>query len=89
MRDKTILIACVVAAVVSGLINGIGSVKSQDEQSFNDFQMSCIEALSSTETGSSHNTGPAQIVDCPGLFTGDGKYCLCENSNPCTEIICQ
>jgi hypothetical protein len=47
-----------------------------------------IEALAS-EDFVANNTGPAEIVDCPGWFTGDAKYCMCENVHPCTQILCQ
>lgn len=35
------------------------------------------------------NTGPAQIEDCPGLLTGDAKYCMSSNTNPCTQVLCK
>lgn len=34
------------------------------------------------------NTGLGKIYDCPGWGTGDGKMCMCENTNPCTQIPC-
>ncbi len=46
-----------------------------------------IEALSFPENNVT-NTGPGKTYDCPGLGTGDGKMCMCENSNPCTQIPC-
>ena len=53
-----------------------------------DISLANVEALATPENGSSNNTGPAKIVDCPGIGTGDAKYCLCENTNPCTDILC-
>ena len=45
-----------------------------------------VEALANGESTS--NTGPGKTYDCPGLGTGDGKMCMSENSNPCTQIPC-
>jgi hypothetical protein len=45
------------------------------------------ESAQASGSGTS-NTGPAQIVDCPGLGTGDGKYCMSQNTNSCTQILC-
>ena len=51
-----------------------------------DLAMTNVEALAGGESTS--NTGPGKTYDCPGLGTGDGKMCMCENNNPCTQIPC-
>lgn len=59
---------------------------SEADPDVSSITMANIEALSRREgTG---NTGPGQVYDCPGWFTGNGKYCLCTNSYDCTEVAC-
>ena len=47
-----------------------------------------VEALANNEANSNGNTGPSELFDCPLWFTGDGIHCLCQNSNPCTAVLC-
>lgn len=53
----------------------------------NDLLLENAEALAAGEV--TKNTGPAKILDCPGLGTGDWKACMCVNTNPCTETSCK
>lgn len=46
-----------------------------------------VEALTESET-SPNNTGPAKLKNCAG-HAGTTKFCMCENSNPCTESSCR
>ena len=67
-------------------VAGYGVYASQHEVEMSDLAMANVEALASGESTS--NTGPGKTYDCPGLGTGDGKMCMSENSNPCTQIPC-
>ena len=46
-----------------------------------------VEALTDSET-SPNNTGPAKLKNCAG-HAGTTNFCMCENSNPCTESSCR
>lgn len=81
---KTILRATLVVAFA--LIAGYGVYTSQQETEMSALTLSNVEALTSGESTS--NTGPGKTYDCPGWGTGDGKMCMSENSNPCTQIPC-
>ena len=67
-------------------VAGYGVYASQHEVEMSDLAMANVEALASGESTS--NTGPGKTYDCPGWGTGDGKMCMSENSNPCTQIPC-
>ena len=57
------------------------------EEPICNFLLQNVEALAGSE--GPENTGPGQIYDCPGIGTGDGKMCMCENSHPCTQVLCK
>ena len=79
---KTVAAACVFAAMC------VGWHMSSSIHSTNDLLVSNIEALTHGEAPQTSNTGPGKTYDCPGWGTGDGKMCMCSNTNPCTEIPC-
>ena len=81
---KTILRATFIAAFA--FVAGYGIYASQQEVEMSDLAMTNVEALAGGESTS--NTGPEKTYDCPGWGTGDGKMCMCENNNPCTQIPC-
>ncbi len=82
--SKNIIRAAFVAAFA--FVAGYCVYTSQQETEMSDLAMANVEALASGESTS--NTGPGKTYDCPGLGTGDGKMCMSENSNPCTQIPC-
>ena len=73
-----------VALTVASAIYGVYASRQDVEMS--DLAKANVEALASGESTS--NTGPGKTYDCPGWGTGDGKMCMSENSNPCTQIPC-
>ena len=73
-------------AFVAAIALMTGVYTSQQEAEMSDLAMANVEALADGESTS--NTGPGKTYDCPGWGTGDGKMCMCENSNPCTQIPC-
>ena len=78
-----------VAIAISTSIFGVWkSYQNIRNNRCNGLVMENIEAMSSGESVGTGNTGPAKIYDCPGLFTGDGKMCMCTNSYPYTETQC-
>lgn len=76
----------IVFASAFALVAGYSVYVSQQKVELSDLAMANVEALASGESTS--NTGPGKTYDCPGLGTGDGKMCMSENSNPCTQIPC-
>ncbi|MFA4181805.1 NVEALA domain-containing protein [Xylanibacter rodentium] len=50
-----------------------------------DLLMANVEALADGDVSAS-NTGPGTPFKCNG--GGQGKWCLCTNSHPCTETPC-
>lgn len=87
MRKKNLVFVgsfMLVAVAVAGSYYTYTSNSNVEES---DLLMANVEALSSNSEGPD-NTGPGKIYDCPGLGTGDGKMCMCENKNPCTQIPC-
>lgn len=74
-------IACVGAAVLTKLY------VSESNLSENSLLMENVEALSEPDA-STGNTGPAKLKKCAGR-SGFTKYCMCENSHPCTESSCR
>ena len=82
---KKIILGVTFIAVFA-FVAGYGVYASQHEVEMSDLAMANVEALASGESTS--NTGPGKTYDCPGLGTGDGKMCMSENSNPCTQIPC-
>lgn len=82
--SKNIIRAAFVVAFA--FVAGYCVYTSQQETEMSDLAMANVEALASGE--STLNTGPGKTYDCPGLGTGDGKMCMSENSNPCTQIPC-
>lgn len=73
-------------AICSGVAVGISYSNADSNSNVSAIELANIEALSKSEgTG---NTGPGQVYDCPGWFTGNGKYCLCTNNHDCTEVAC-
>jgi hypothetical protein len=88
MRKKVLFsVVFVIVAIGSGLnvyfSNTLDKVKLQNAEAL------ASVGLFSYNAGENYpNTGPAKIVDCPWWFTGDAKYCMCENQYGCTEVLC-
>lgn len=74
-------IACTGAVVYSKHYVFNGSTSAESIMKDN------VEALTDSET-SPNNTGPAKLKNCAG-HAGTTKFCMCENSNPCTESSCR
>ena len=54
-----------------------------------DLLLANVEALARDEANSNGNSGPSELYDCPFWFTGDGIHCKCENTAPCTAVLCK
>ena len=76
----------IVAAVAVVAIAGVNYLQMNQSVELSDLALENVDALASGESTS--NTGPGKTYDCPGIGTGDGKMCMSENSNPCTQIPC-
>lgn len=63
------------------------SINTAGENKMSNIVLSSVDILAFGESTAS-NTGPGKTYDCPGIGTGDGKWCLCSNANPCTETLC-
>ena len=84
MKKKLFSVLAVVAIVT---VAGYNVYNAKSEVKLSDLALANVEALANGES-STGNTGPGKTVDCPGWGTGDGKMCMCTNSNPCTETPC-
>ena len=81
--NKKSFLALSFAAIA--IVSGYAGVKAFRSQACceNDLLAQNIEALSEEESGPS-NTGPAELCIDP-ITGGLKKFCMCENSFPCTE----
>lgn len=86
MKKKTLKMA-VAAMVVAAAGYGLFLNQSKDN-GMSELALANVEALANNEANSNGNTGPSELFDCPLWFTGDGIHCLCQNSNPCTAVLC-
>lgn len=68
-------------------IAGYGVYTSQKTDAMSDLMLANVEALADNSE-STGNTGPGEMVDCAGWFTGTKKECMCRYSEPCTPSPC-
>lgn len=83
MKLKIAMVA--VAAAVAGYTAYQNQTK---EVAMSELALANVEALANNEDNVNGNTGPSELYDCPGLWTGDGVHCKCEYPNPCTAVLC-
>lgn len=85
---KKIFSAMVVAAT---LFAGYNAYSGQNGNELTDVALANVEALASEgdSMANTGDTGPAEIVDCEGWFSGSKKECMCRNSYPCTPTSCK
>ena len=69
------------------MVSGINVFNVQKSETLSDIALANVEALAGDESNSS-NTGPGEMVDCGGIFTGTKKECMCRNEFPCTPTPC-
>lgn len=72
-------------AFAAALVLGAAYSYNNSNTGLSDLQILNAEALAHSET---LNTGPGKTYNCPGIFTGKGKMCMCSNGQPCTEDPC-
>lgn len=74
---------------VFAAIAGYGTYVSQKTDTMSDLMLANVEALADGNEGSTTgDTGPGEIIDCAGWFTGTKKECMCRNSESCTPSSC-
>jgi hypothetical protein len=89
MKKKVITLSCIAAVAIATFV-GTKAFQS-NAYGANGLFVQNVEALSQGDGdggGGALNTGPGKTYDCPGLGTGDGKMCMCENPYSCTQIPC-
>ena len=86
MNKKKVGALCFAIACASAVVFTLQYV-TKKQNSENTIMMENVEALSDPDA-SVNNTGPAKLKSCAG-HAGTTKFCMCENSNPCTESACR
>lgn len=69
-------------------VAGYGVYSSQKADTMSDLMLANVEALADSREGSTGNTGPGEMVDCAGWFTGTKKECMCRYPEECTPSPC-
>ncbi|AVM53688.1 hypothetical protein C3V43_11685 [Bacteroides heparinolyticus] len=82
------IFAILIVAVVA-VFAGYNAYQSQRAETVSDLLLANVEALARDEANSNGNSGPSELYDCPFWFTGDGIHCKCENTAPCTAVLCK
>lgn len=81
MKKKTLIIYgfCLISALFTTLVGN---------KFLSENIVANIEALANSEGRESSVTGPASIIECPGMHNWVYRECLSTNHNSCTPTPC-